>query len=66
MKFHEGNIEALLDPRLEKSEVNLIVAKKIFELAFRCAAPIRHDRPSMKEASEYLWRVRKDHKMPTH
>ena len=66
MKFQEGDIASLLDPRLEQSEVNLTVAERIFQLAFKCSAPTKHDRPHMKEAAEYLWRVRKDFKIPIH
>lgn len=59
-KFQKGEVEEILDPRLEKSEGVLFVIEKMFELAFQCSAPTRHDRPTMKKASEYLWMVRKD------
>lgn len=59
-KFQEGNVVQLLDPRLKKLEETLLMVEKMFDLAFQCSAPTRHDRPTMKEASEYLWTVRKD------
>lgn len=59
-KFTDGNLEELMDPRLEKTEATYIVMGKMAELAFHCSAPTRHDRPMMNKAVEYLWTIRKD------
>lgn len=59
-KFQERNVVDLLDPRLEKLKETLVMVEKMFDLAFQCSAPTRHDRPTMKAASEYLWTIRKD------
>ncbi|KAH7447055.1 hypothetical protein KP509_01G089300 [Ceratopteris richardii] len=62
--FQKGRLAELLDPRMDKSEVALIVTEKMFELAFKCCAPSKSDRPNMKMASEFLWMIRKDSKEP--
>lgn len=59
-RFQKGQLEELLDPRLDTSTDALSVVEKMFELAFQCAAPTRHERPTMKKVSEFLWTVRKD------
>lgn len=59
-KYNEGNVRSILDPLL-KEVVNEEVLKRIFGLAFQCAAPTRTDRPSMKEVVEQLWEIRKDY-----
>uniref|UniRef100_A0A1D1YAV2 non-specific serine/threonine protein kinase n=1 Tax=Anthurium amnicola TaxID=1678845 RepID=A0A1D1YAV2_9ARAE len=59
-KYNRGNVKDLMDPLLEE-EVDMEVLKKIFALAFRCAASTRADRPAMKEVVEQLWEIRKDY-----
>ncbi|XP_020083508.1 calmodulin-binding receptor-like cytoplasmic kinase 3 [Ananas comosus] len=59
-KYNQGRIREILDPRLQEV-VNEEVLKKIFDLAFQCAAPTRHDRPAMKEVVEQLWEIRKEY-----
>lgn len=58
-KFNDGNVKELLDPKLQEN-VNLEVVRKMFSLAFHCAAPTRANRPLMKEVGEQLWEIRKD------
>eukprot|EP00250_Pteridium_aquilinum_P017029 c23418_g2_i1 orf=230-1459(+) len=64
-KFLNGNVTDILDPRLEKTNATCRVMEKIFELAFQCSAPTKQDRPSMKQAAEYLWSIRKDYQTLT-
>ncbi|XP_008801917.1 calmodulin-binding receptor-like cytoplasmic kinase 3 isoform X2 [Phoenix dactylifera] len=59
-KYNEGNVRGILDPLL-KEVVDEEVLKRIFGLAFQCAAPTRTDRPAMKEVVEQLWEIRKDY-----
>lgn len=59
-KYNQGRIREILDPKLQEV-VNEEVLKKIFGLAFQCAAPTRHDRPAMKEVVEQLWEIRKEY-----
>ncbi|MBO8589816.1 protein kinase, partial [Staphylococcus aureus] len=46
-KYNEGEASDTLDPLLEEVVDGEIVSK-MFDLAFRCAAPVRSDRPTMK------------------
>ncbi|KAL9242460.1 hypothetical protein vseg_016453 [Gypsophila vaccaria] len=57
--FNEGNVLRLLDP-LMKESVDEEILKKIFSVAFQCAAPVRADRPDMKTVGELLWAIRMD------
>ncbi|EFJ26560.1 hypothetical protein SELMODRAFT_172755 [Selaginella moellendorffii] len=59
-KFEEGNILQILDPNLEKHPEIAPTMEKLAELAFRCAAPSRKERPSMQEVSQQLTLIRKD------
>ncbi|KAG1327893.1 calmodulin-binding receptor-like cytoplasmic kinase 3 [Cocos nucifera] len=59
-KYNEGNVRSILDPLL-REVVYEEVLKRIFGLAFQCAAPTRNDRPVMKEVVEQLWEIRKDY-----
>ncbi|XP_024535182.1 calmodulin-binding receptor-like cytoplasmic kinase 2 [Selaginella moellendorffii] len=60
-KFVEGNIQDVLDPALPKNPPLVTLLEMLAELAFKCAAPSRRDRPSMKEAAEILWNIRKEY-----
>jgi len=46
-----------MDP-LMKEPVGGRILKKMFCLAFECAAPGRADRPDMKTVGEQLWAIR--------
>lgn len=59
-KYKEGNERQILDP-LMREVVEDEVLKKIFALAFQCAAPTRRDRPTMREVAAQLWEIRKDY-----
>ncbi|XP_042374094.1 calmodulin-binding receptor-like cytoplasmic kinase 3 isoform X1 [Zingiber officinale] len=59
-KYNEGNEREILDPEMREVVEDLVV-KKIFALAFQCAAPTRRDRPAMREVVEQLWEIRKDY-----
>lgn len=48
----------ILDPLLEE-ELDEEIVDKIFSLAFQCAAPTRHERPSMNDVVGKLWEIRK-------
>ncbi|MCO5571894.1 hypothetical protein L7F22_025642 [Adiantum nelumboides] len=65
-KYLDGRVFDILDPRLEKTDVTCSVMEKMFELAFKCSAPTKHDRPTMKEATEYLWSIRKEYQTLSH
>lgn len=51
---------AILDPLLNEA-VDGEVVMKMLNLAFDCAAPIRAERPEMKEVGERLWEIRKEY-----
>lgn len=59
-KYNEGNMSNALDPSMEEA-VNEEILEKMFGLAFQCAAPVRSDRPTMKEVGEQLWSIRIDY-----
>ncbi|KAI5054856.1 hypothetical protein GOP47_0030001 [Adiantum capillus-veneris] len=59
--FLNGKVMEVLDPRLEKTNAACKVAERVCELAFRCTAPTKQDRPTMKEVAETLWNVRKEY-----
>ncbi|XP_073040890.1 calmodulin-binding receptor-like cytoplasmic kinase 2 [Primulina eburnea] len=61
-KFSCGEAILTLDPRLVRSPANIFALEKILELAFRCLAPNRRNRPSMRKCAEILWEVRKDYR----
>ncbi|KAJ6741937.1 hypothetical protein OIU85_016065 [Salix viminalis] len=59
-KYNEGNVVDMVDPQMEEN-VNAEILYSLFALAIQCAAPIRSDRPSMKEVVEQLWGIRADY-----
>ncbi|MCO5572448.1 hypothetical protein L7F22_026203 [Adiantum nelumboides] len=61
--FLSNNLTDILDPKLERSKSAHLVAGKLSKLAFQCSAPMRHDRPDMKQVAEYLWAVRKEYQV---
>ncbi|XP_076900762.1 uncharacterized protein LOC143555005 [Bidens hawaiensis] len=56
-KYIKGDIMDLVDPQM-KEALDIDIVRKIFELAFQCAAPTRADRPDMKVVAEQLWAIR--------
>ncbi|KAH7424269.1 hypothetical protein KP509_11G000200 [Ceratopteris richardii] len=60
-KFLDGKVIEILDPRIEKSDATFMVADRVAELAFQCAAPSKQERPSMKKVTEVLWGIRRDY-----
>ncbi|KVH97262.1 hypothetical protein Ccrd_000638 [Cynara cardunculus var. scolymus] len=61
-KFMDGVAISILDPGLEKSDVNASALEKILELALQCVASHRQNRPIMRRCVEVLWNIRKDYK----
>lgn len=59
--FLEGRAIETLDYRLERSSSAYLMMEKVLELAFKCAASTREERPSMKKTAEMLWNIRKDY-----
>lgn len=59
--FLDKKVMDLLDPSLEKTNAACKVAERVCELAFRCTAPTKQDRPTMKEVGETLWNVRREY-----
>ncbi|KAL5697878.1 non-specific serine/threonine protein kinase [Ranunculus cassubicifolius] len=57
--YNEGNVVGLLDPSMTET-VDIDIVKRMFSLAFQCAAPTHGDRPNMKEVGEELWDIRKE------
>ncbi|KAL8129608.1 hypothetical protein V2J09_018763 [Rumex salicifolius] len=49
--YREGNFVQLVDPQMNEI-VNEDILRRIFSVAIQCAAPIRADRPDMKEIIE--------------
>lgn len=58
-KFNEGRVAELVDPLMEEV-VSAEILTKMFDLAFRCAAPVRADRPDMQSVGQQLWVIRAD------
>ncbi|ERN14338.1 hypothetical protein AMTR_s00033p00206070 [Amborella trichopoda] len=60
-KMHsDGRMRDILDPLLEETPEDHIL-ERIFDLAFQCAAPSRSERPTMREAVQQLWGIRRDY-----
>lgn len=60
-KFNGGRATEILDVHLVRVPGIDMVAEKLFELAFQCSAPMKSDRPTMKQAGEQLWAIRKSY-----
>lgn len=58
--YEKGNVKEILDPSMGTT-VDRDTLKKMFDLAFRCVAPTRADRPEMKSVGEQLWGIRMDY-----
>jgi len=61
-KFTDGFAISVLDPKLEKSDMNGLAIEKILELALQCVNSHRRNRPIMRRCAEVLWNIRKDYK----
>lgn len=61
-KFVEGNAIQTLDSNLEATDAINLAVEKMYELALRCLAPTKRNRPSMKRCVEILWSIRKDYR----
>ncbi|GMH20578.1 hypothetical protein Nepgr_022419 [Nepenthes gracilis] len=62
--YSKGNITRLLDPQLEEA-IDAKTLEKLFWLAIQCAAPVRADRPEMREVGERLWTIRMEYQRQT-
>ncbi|XP_058212257.1 calmodulin-binding receptor-like cytoplasmic kinase 2 isoform X7 [Rhododendron vialii] len=60
--FTDGDAILVLDPRLDRSRANNLALEKTLELALRCLAPYKQNRPTMRRCAEILWSVRKDYR----
>ncbi|KAL2929739.1 Calmodulin-binding receptor-like cytoplasmic kinase 3 [Bienertia sinuspersici] len=58
--YNEGDLLRLVDP-LMTEPVDVEILKKMFCLAFQCAAPGKGDRPDMKTVGEQLWAIRMEY-----
>ncbi|GAB2289172.1 hypothetical protein Dimus_023475 [Dionaea muscipula] len=58
--YNQGNVVGLVDPQMDETTHPKIL-NKIFWLGIQCAAPIRAERPDMREVGEQLWAIRKDY-----
>ncbi|XP_011078417.1 calmodulin-binding receptor-like cytoplasmic kinase 3 [Sesamum indicum] len=59
-KYNERRFAEMVDPLMNES-INEEILVKMFDLAIRCAAPTRADRPDMKAVGEQLWGIRMDY-----
>ncbi|KAI8572591.1 hypothetical protein RHMOL_Rhmol01G0211500 [Rhododendron molle] len=60
--FTDGDAILVLDPRLDRSRANNLALEKTLELALRCLAPYKQNRPAMRRCAEILWSIRKDYR----
>ncbi|KAE9445562.1 hypothetical protein C3L33_22539, partial [Rhododendron williamsianum] len=60
--FTDGDAILVLDPRLDRSRANNLALEKTLELALRCLAPYKQNRPTMRRCAEILWSIRKDYR----
>ncbi|KAJ0241778.1 Calmodulin-binding receptor-like cytoplasmic kinase 3 [Hirschfeldia incana] len=56
-KYNEGKVFELVDPNA-RDRVDEKILKKMFSLAFQCAAPTRKERPDMEAVGKQLWAIR--------
>ncbi|XP_056842231.1 calmodulin-binding receptor-like cytoplasmic kinase 3 isoform X2 [Raphanus sativus] len=56
-KYNEGKVLELVDPNA-RDRVDEKILKKMFNLAFQCAAPTRKERPDMEAVGKQLWAIR--------
>ncbi|XP_024016573.1 calmodulin-binding receptor-like cytoplasmic kinase 3 isoform X2 [Eutrema salsugineum] len=59
-KYNEGKVFELVDPKIPnaRERVDEKILKKMFSLAFQCAAPTRKERPDMEAVGKQLWAIR--------
>ncbi|CAH8354516.1 unnamed protein product [Eruca vesicaria subsp. sativa] len=56
-KYNDGKVLELVDPKA-RERVDEKILKKMFSLAFQCAAPTRKERPDMEAVGKQLWAIR--------
>lgn len=56
-KYNEGKVLELVDPKA-RERLDEKILKKMFSLAFQCAAPTRKERPDMEAVGKQLWAIR--------
>ncbi|CAN8258067.1 unnamed protein product [Cochlearia groenlandica] len=59
-KYNEGRVFELVDPNA-RERVDEKILRKMFSLAFQCAAPTRRERPDMEAVGKQLWAIRSSH-----
>uniref|UniRef100_A0A1J3JU09 non-specific serine/threonine protein kinase n=1 Tax=Noccaea caerulescens TaxID=107243 RepID=A0A1J3JU09_NOCCA len=57
-KYNEGKVLELVDPNAARERIDEKILKKMFSLAFQCAAPSRKERPDMEAVGKQLWAIR--------
>ena len=61
-RFIGGASAAVLDPHLARTLAVERTLEMVLELAFRCMAPVRQDRPAMSDCCRALWAIRKTYR----
>ncbi|XP_010488831.1 PREDICTED: calmodulin-binding receptor-like cytoplasmic kinase 3 [Camelina sativa] len=56
-KYNEGKVYELVDPNA-RERVDEKILRKMFSLAFQCAAPTKKERPDMEAVGKQLWAIR--------
>lgn len=56
-KYNEGKVFELVDPNA-RERVDEKILRKMFSLAFQCAAPTKKERPDMEAVGKQLWAIR--------
>ncbi|CAH8262106.1 unnamed protein product [Arabidopsis lyrata] len=56
-KYNEGRVFELVDPNA-RERVDEKILRKMFSLAFQCAAPTKKERPDMEAVGKQLWAIR--------
>ncbi|CAN1146704.1 Calmodulin-binding receptor-like cytoplasmic kinase 3 [Linum perenne] len=59
-KYNDSAVVEMVDP-LMGEVVDAEILGKMVNLVFKCAAPVRNDRPDMKSVGEELWGIRADY-----
>ncbi|KAJ3682523.1 hypothetical protein LUZ60_015096 [Juncus effusus] len=61
-KFVKGKAMETLDPNITETEAVNLTVQRVYELAVKCLAPSRRNRPGMKKCTEILWNIRKEYR----
>ncbi|XP_024360158.1 calmodulin-binding receptor-like cytoplasmic kinase 3 isoform X1 [Physcomitrium patens] len=62
-QYLEGRLRVIVDPNLQVTQADFSILECIFDLAFDCSAPTKHDRPNMREVKEKLWDIRRKYQL---